>query len=130
MIRWCKGTKDFSDKHKKVEKLARKKYNVGNANGNTANLPGLDGRGQASLCMEVAFSFSSVGREKRRAEPSAVALGAALIGSQHEKCLYSQQSDSVTNLFAWLVQEIRLNGNPPERRPAFEGPAAFLTGEW
>ena len=36
----------------------------------------------------------------------------------------------VTNLFAWLVQEIRLNGNPPERRPAFEGPATFLTGEW
>lgn len=59
-----------------------------------------------------------------------MALGAALIGSQHEKCLYSQQSDSVTNLFAWLVQEIRLNGNPPERRPAFEGPVAFLTGEW
>ena len=75
------------------------------------------------------FLFYGV-REKRRAEPSAVALGAALIGSQHEKCLYSQQSDSVTNLFAWLVQEIRLNGNPPERRPAFEGPAAFLTGEW
>jgi hypothetical protein len=83
-----------------------------------------------SVCLSKSKNDSSVGREERRAEPSAVALGAALIGSQHEKCLYSQQSDSVTNLFAWLVQEIRLNGNPPERRPAFEGPAAFLTGEW
>ena len=35
-----------------------------------------------------------------------------------------------TERVAWLVQEIRLNGNPPERRLAFEGPAAFLTGEW
>ena len=83
-----------------------------------------------SVGLSKSKNNSSVGREERRAELSAVALGAALIGSQHEKCLYSQQSDSVTNLFARLVQEIRLNGNPPERRPAFEGPAAFLTGEW
>ena len=83
-----------------------------------------------SVGLSKSKNDSSVGREERRAEPSAVALGAALIGSQHEKCLYSQQSDSVTNLFAWLVQEIRQNGNPPERRPAFEGPATFLTGEW
>ena len=82
------------------------------------------------LAMQATRGRAGALAGMRRAEPSAVALGAALIGSQHEKCLYSQQSDSVTNLFAWLVQEIRLNGNPPERRPAFEGPATFLTGEW
>ena len=63
-----------------------------------------------SVGLSKSKNDSSVGREERRAESSVVALGAALIGSQHEKCLYSQQSDS-----GYELVRLACPRNPTER---------------